>query len=178
MNDRKRPSFMPETREFSQADERVVQRPEGLDADGEGMQPRDLQPGGNARRYSEMQVSPGRFDEVWASPVLPQGTLSGGVIILAEKDLGFMCHSVMVDNWTNQWLWDENLRRQIPPYSGGWVLTAYKGYQKARITLKTPSAAYAPAAALAGEYAWLGFTEAVLPPQTGIVVLTKTPVVA
>jgi hypothetical protein len=172
------PSFMPEAREFSQADARIVQRPEGLDADGKGIKPSDLKPGGNARMYAEIQATPGRFDELWASPALPQLALAGGVVILAEKDLGFMAHTVLVDNWTNQWLYDENLRRQIPPYSGGWVLTAYKGYQKCRVTLKTPSAAYAPAAALAGENVWYAFAEAVLPPMTGIVVLTKTPVVA
>jgi hypothetical protein len=178
MGDHKRPSFMPEVREFSQADARVVQRPEGLDANGEGMRGIDLLPGGLAHRYAEIQASPGRYDEIWGSPALPQGTLAGGVVILAEKDLAFPAHSFLCDNWTNQWLYDENLRRSIPPYSGGWVLMAPKGYQKCRITLRLPSPAYAPAAAIAGEYAWVGFAEAVLPPMTGIVVLTKTPVVA
>lgn len=175
MNERRRPDFMPQVRQFSQGDERVVQRPEGLDGPGdEDINRHD--PGGIVR-YAEIQASPGRFDETWASPILPQAPSAGGVVILVEKDLGFMCHSVLFDNWTNQWLYDENLRREIPPYSGGWVLMAPKGYQKARITLKTPSAAYAPAAALAGEYAWIGWHEAVLPPSVGIVVLTKTPVV-
>ena len=174
----RRPSFMPEVREFSQADPRVVQRPEGLDADGKDLRAIDLRVGGDAQRYAEIQASPARYDEVWGSPASPQLALAGGVVILAEKDLGFPAHSVMFDNWTNQWLYDENLRRSIPPYSGGWTLMAPKGYQKCRITLRLPSPAYAPAAAIASEYAWIGFSEAVLPPQTGIVILTKTPVVA
>jgi hypothetical protein len=174
----KRPMWMPQIREFSQADQRVVQRPEGLDGGGAEAVERTDPGAGRVVRYAEMQASPGRFDEAWALTNTPQLAAAGGVTILIEKDLAFPAHSVLIDNWTNQWLNDANLRRFIPPYSGGWVLIAPKGYQQARILLKAPSASYTPAGVIAGEFVWVGWHEAVLPPATGVITLTKTPVVA
>jgi hypothetical protein len=167
MTDHKRPSFMPEVREFSQADARVIQRPEGLDAGGEGMRAADLLPEGRASRYAEIQASPGGW---WEGSFSTIASISiGGVILLCDSGLGFPAHSILVDNWTNQWLYIDAVRRFIPPYTGGWVLNAVSGTQQARIQLLDPSGAgINQLAIIAGEYVWVGFAEAMIPAATGV----------
>jgi hypothetical protein len=171
-----RPNFFPQTREFSLSQEDIVQRPEGLDSNGAiGVKPEDARTG-RVEKYADIQVSPGKFEDVSVYPINPQSNF-GGEVVLWEKDLGFPANSLLIDNWTNQWLYEPNLRRFIPPYSGGWVFSSPKGFQKLRILAKAPSASYAPAAAIAGEFAWVGWHESFLTPQTGIIDRAKTPVV-
>lgn len=161
-----RPRWMPETRQFSQLDPRIQQRPEGLDSIGaEGVIPSDKKDG-NIEKYSELQISPGRWDEAFGLTASPQGTESGRSILI-EKDLAFIVNSFLCDNWTNQWLYEPNLKRYIPPYSGGWIFLIPNGYQKARVELRAP-AQYIQPVAIAGEFTWMGWHEAVLPPSTGI----------
>ena len=106
---KERPGWMPQARQFSQADPHVVQRPDGLDAIGtEGIQPRDVREG-RIERYSPLQVSPGRFDDGYAFTNAPQGN-AGGEVVLFEKDLDFIANTFLVDNWTNQWLWATHAR--------------------------------------------------------------------
>jgi hypothetical protein len=175
-----KPGWLPETRQFSQKDFNVVQRPEGLGGNGaEGVEPRDVRDQ-EVIRYAPVQVSPGRFDETYAytaAGALGPVFNAQANVILYEKDLDFPAASVMIDNWTNQWLYIPDFRRYVPPYSGGWVYTAPKQTQIFRVQLKAPPA-FAPAAAIAGEFVWLGFSEAFLPPQTGIITTVKTPVTA
>lgn len=171
-----RPSYLPETRSFSQADPHIVQRPEGLDGGGaDGVKPTDPT-NGRVDRYAEVQVTPGRFEDGYAYTNQPASSF-GGEIILFEKDIGWNANSFLVDNWTNQWLNEPNMRRFIPPYSGGWVIASPKAFQKLRILLKAPSATYTPAAVIAGEFVWFGWHESYLPPNTGIIDRTKAPVV-
>lgn len=169
---------MPEVRSFSQADPRVVQRPEGLDGGGaEGVELRDVS-AGRVTKYADMIVSPGKYDEAFPATALPQLLKGeGGFAVLIEKDLGFMCHALAVDNWTNQWLYDPNLKRFIPAYSGPWIIPAPRGFQIARLQLRAP-AAYAPAAALANEFVYVGWHEAFLQPMNGLFTTVKTPVTA
>jgi len=162
------PSFMPQTREFSQADSRVVQRPEGLDSLGTNpVTPRDVE-NGTRERYADLQVSPGSWWEEFL-PTNASITL-GGQIILCDSPLGFPAHSVMVDNWTNQYIRIDGVRRTIGPYSYGWVLNNMSGVQTAKVELRSPSPSIAQLAVVAGEYVWIGFAEAVLQPATGIAV--------
>jgi hypothetical protein len=174
----RRPSFMPEVREFSQADPRVVQRPEGIDALGTNpVTIRDIE-NGTRERYSDLQVTPGRYDEAFPLTAVPQLAAAGGTgAVLIEKDLGFTAHGLAVDNWTNQWLYEPNMKRFIPPYSGGWIYLIPRGYQMARVYLRAP-AAYTLQVALAAEFVFLGWHEASLPPQSGIITTVKAVVTA
>lgn len=157
---------LPQNRQFSQADPRVQQRPEGLDAlDAKGVIASDV-PNQLIERYAEMQATPGRWDEHFGLTTLPM-VVEYGRGILIEKDLGFIANSFCVDNWTNQWLYEPNLKRFIPPYSGGWIFPIPNGYQKGRVELRSPAAFTLPAA-LVNEFAWLGWHEATLPPATGV----------
>jgi hypothetical protein len=165
MNERRRPSFMPEVREFSQADPRVVQRPEGIDALGTNpVTVRDVE-NGTRERYSDLQVSPGSWWESWLFTNV--STKIAGLTVLCDSPLGFPAHSVLVDNWTNQWIRIDGVRRVIGPYSGGWVLNNMSGMQTARVELQTPSPQITQPAVIAGEYVWVGFAEALLQPATG-----------
>lgn len=171
-----RPAFLPETRQFSQADGRVVQRQEGISGPGdEGVESRDIR-NGNLDRYADITITPGKYDESFPATATPQASM-GGVVTLVEKDLGFMCHAVAVDNWTNQWLYEPNLKRFVPPYSGPWIISAPRGFQMARLQLKAP-VAFAPAGAVAGEFVYIGWHEAYLSPMNGISTTVKTPVTA
>jgi hypothetical protein len=171
-----RPQWMPQARQFSQADPRVEQRPEGLDSNDFPVEITDIR-SGRVLKYADVQASPGRWDEHWAQTTQPVQN-AGARITLVEKDLGFICNSFCCDNWTNQWLYEENLKRYIMPYSGGWILPAPNGYQMARVTLKVPSTAFTLQAAIVGETVWMGWHEAFLPPATGISTLTKNAVTA
>lgn len=177
----RRPAWLPQIRQFSQKDMNTIQRPEGLDSNGaEPITPRDVA-AGNVERYSTLQVSPARLEEFYAYTAAGAGSLgpvfsSGGEVVAYEKDCGFNIAAVMIDNWTNQWLYLPDLRRFVPAYSGGWVFSAFKQFQKIKVQLRAPSA-FAPAAALAGEFIWGGASEAFLPPQTGIITTVKAPVV-
>lgn len=155
---------------FSQADPRVVQRPFGIDQPG----PEPVVPaqGSKLEQYSPPRVTPGKFDENWIAT--NNSVIVGGSILLLDKDLGFNCHTVLVDNWTNQWLRVDGVRRSVPPYSGGWVFNAVSGMQQGRVELKAPSTAIAQLAPVAGEYVWIGFAEAVLSPNGGTSVSTTT----
>lgn len=88
-----------------------------------------------------------------------------------------MCHAFAIDNWTNQWLFEENAKRFIPAYSGPWIISVPRGFQTARLLLRAP-AAFTPPAALAGEFCYCGWHEAYLPPMNGVTTLVKTPVTA
>lgn len=167
-----KPLWLPEVRQFSQQQDNVVQRPQGVDAVGvEGLKTEDIV-NRNLELYAEMQASPGRMDDLWAFPINPQA-LYGGEVILVEKDLAFTANTLLVDNWTNQWLFEPNLRRYIPPYSGGWVISSPKGFQKIKMLVRAP-VTFTPAAALANEFVWIGYHEAYLPPLTGIIDRTLT----
>lgn len=175
---RSKPQWLPEIRQFAQKDFNTVQRPEGLDAGDNGVERKDV-PAGQVERYASIQVSPGRVDEAYAYTAA--GSLgpvfSGqGEVVAWEKDLGFPAATVLIDNWTNQWLYLPDFRRFVPPYSGGWVFSAFKQSQRLKVLLKAP-VAYAPAAAIAGEFMWIGAMEAFMPPQTGIITTVKAPVV-
>lgn len=175
-NGHKRPSFLPEVRQFSQADPRIVQRPEGLTgiAGGEGIKPEDIF-NDTVTKYAEMQASPGGW---WEGEFYPaQAFNEGGISVLCDSPLGFNAKSVLIDNWTNQWLRIEAVRRNVPPYSGGWVFNIHAACQTMRVAVKVPNASYAPAAAIVSEYVWVGVSEAVLPPATGVITTVKTPVV-
>jgi hypothetical protein len=162
----KRASWMPQVRSFSQADPRVVQRPEGINSIGDNpVELRDTE-NGTLERYADVQVSPGGWWEGWF-PTNATITV-GGTTTLCDSPLGFPAHTVLVDNWTNQWLLIDGIRRYIPPYTGGWVINAVSGTQIARVELEVPSTAVTEIAALGGEYVWVGFAEASLQPSTGI----------
>jgi hypothetical protein len=181
LEERSRPAWLPEVRQYSQNDFNTVQRPEGLSGPGnDGVQVRDVVED-RVQKYSGIQISPGRTDESFgytAAGALGPLLTAGGEVVLWEKDLGFPAATICVDNWTNQWLSFPDFRRYIPPYSGGWVFNAFKQTQRMKILLKAPSASYAPAAAIAGEFVWFGWMEAFMPPQTGVITTVKTPVVA
>lgn len=147
---------------FSQQDPRIVQRQPGEDAPG----PEGVVPGRPVERYAPTRATPGKFDENWVPT--NQSASIGGNTLLIDKDLGFMAHTVLVDNWTNQWLKIDGIRRSVPPYTGGWVFNSVQGVQQGRVALAVPSTQMTSAGVLAGEYVWVAFAEAVLPPSNGV----------
>lgn len=172
MNENGRKPLLQPTEEeklFSQSDLHHIQRPAGVRG-AVSRQDKTLQ------EYSGPRVTPAGWKEVWIFTVAAGAPQS----FPFEEGLEFDAHSFLVDNWTNQWLYEDNLKRGVPPYSGGWVFTIPSAAQKASVRLRVPgpSTVYVPAAAIAGEYAWCAWSEAFLPPQTGIIDRTKAPVVA
>lgn len=64
------------------------------------------------------EVTPAGWDEFWLDP----GNLIDGVATLLESQLQFGCRTVLVDNWSSNWLYIDTIRRYVPPYCGGVVL--------------------------------------------------------
>jgi hypothetical protein len=155
---------------FSQADLHHVQRPAGVRGAFE-RSGADLPEGGI---YSSPRVTPASWKEIYAFTVGAGSPQPFPV----EEALGFIARTFLCDNYSNQWVFEENMKRAIPPYSFGWVLNMPSGGTKAFARLKVPSAAYVPAAAIAGEYAYMAWTDAFLPPMAGIIDRVKAPVVA
>lgn len=55
-----------------------------------------------------------------------------------SSQLGFVAHSVQVDNFSNQWLWFPSARRWIPPSYFGFVLAIVDGTEVAEWHVQIP----------------------------------------
>lgn len=90
-----------------------------------------------------------------------------------SSDLGFLAHTVIVDNITPSWLdMRQNVGRFIPPFTYGATFPLGAGIQVAQAAWATPPALQAPT--VAGGQAQLTFTSAALPPSNGQQVVVPT----
>lgn len=62
-----------------------------------------------------------------------------------HSSLAFPCHAVIVDNYTNQWLWFPSARRFVPPYFFGVVLPLFQGTELAEYLFQAPATFTQPA---------------------------------
>lgn len=149
---------------FSQSDLHHVQRGGGVDT-ADSATPRI---GANGNQYSGPRVTPaGWYERDLVSTAV---TIIGGNSLLLDDDCGFTARTAMCDNYSNQWLKIDGVRRTIAPYSVGWVLAIPSGSQSARVRIQAPSANVPQPAALANENIWVGFSESFLPPSNGILI--------
>lgn len=146
-------------RAFSQADPHVIQVEPAFVAPP----PLIEQGAGNLQPYAEVQTIPANWMERWVpitTPIAPGN-------IFWDENAGFPVHSIMIDNITYKWLVVEPSLRPIPPYTVGVCLPSPKGGQLARVR-----AAGLPGlvdqTAVTGQQAWIGWSEAFLPPSPGV----------
>jgi hypothetical protein len=90
--------------------------------------------------------------------------LSVGQVL--EKQLGFNCRGVTVDNLTNQWLFIAEAFAYCPPYVSGRQIPL-QGTQKVSVKYATPIG-FTQQQSIAGQQAILRFTENLVSPVPGI----------
>jgi hypothetical protein len=80
--------------------------------------------------------------------------------------LAFPCHSVIVDNYTNQWLWFPSARRWVPPYLFGVILPLLQATGVAEYLIQAPPT-FTQAALHATQYITTEWTAQLLQPSAG-----------
>jgi hypothetical protein len=68
-----------------------------------------------------------------------------------HSSLAYPAHAVIVDNYSNQWLWFPSARRHVPPYTFGAVLPLFQGTELAEYLVQAP-ASFTQAALHANQY--------------------------
>ena len=156
-------SLLNRVQDFSQADPHVVQRPPATDvATKRGT--RELnQPRG-------IIATPGGWKENWEPT--NQTIVIAGAPILVDEQTGFPVHSILIDNWTNQWVWCDTVRRYVPPYTGGVVFNVPSASQQVRLTLQAPPG-IGLSGVVAGQFVWWAAAEELLPPSSGFSLVTS-----
>lgn len=97
----------------------------------------------------------------------------GGVDV--NYQLGFPCHSVIVDNLSNQWLFFPSARRWVAPYSYGAIIAFLQGTQVAAYRCAAPpGGGFANPAANAGETVTTTWMAAFNMPSSGTVYQPET----
>lgn len=91
---------------------------------------------------------------------------SGGPILSLEEELGFIAHSIIIDNPTPQWLFLPNVWRFVGPNGLGIVMNIPSGSQKAHVLFQSPPGIAQPGGQ-AGAAATVQWVEAIMFPSPG-----------
>lgn len=92
---------------------------------------------------------------------------------LVSHGLAFYAGAMIVDNPTNQWLWEPDSNRFIPPFFGG-VVISLTGIQVVSLENRAPIGITQPPA-IAGQVSSVKFSEADFPDSPGLPLITPRP---
>lgn len=93
---------------------------------------------------------------------------SVGNVGLPSRQLNFVCKSVQVDNYSNQWLFLPGARRWIPPGTVGWILVIIPGTNVAQWLPQAPGSHAQGSVGAAGDPVVSVWHELYLAPMAGI----------
>lgn len=110
------------------------------DPEGDVLQPDDMHARQYAPRIERAPPYARRMKRVEDLPELDnKGFFDTPAAERFSAQLGFEAHAVIVDNYSNQWIWLPSARRFVPPCMWGVILPLWPAVQVAEWHVQTPA---------------------------------------